>query len=118
MIGKVTIGKSFGGCLLYCLNDKIQVQQESIMKNRAEVLMFNKCFGDQKELIQQFNEVRRLNPKLSKPVMHAVIIKATLHQIIHVAMVLLEPVMHALTPEKHFNGTIKTSSFLYVNQLA
>ncbi len=70
MIGKVTTGKSFGGCLLYCLNDKIQAGEETVMKNRAEVLMFNKCFGDQKELIQQFNEVRWLNPKLSKPVMH------------------------------------------------
>jgi hypothetical protein len=70
MIGKVTVGKSFGGCLLYCLNDKIQQHQETVMKNRAQVLMFNKCFGDQKELIQQFNEVRWLNPKLSKPVMH------------------------------------------------
>jgi len=70
MIGKVTVGKSFGGCLLYCLNDKIQRQEEAVMKNRAEVLMFNKCYGDQKDLIQQFNEVRWLNPKLSKPVMH------------------------------------------------
>jgi hypothetical protein len=70
MIGKVTVGKSFGGCLLYCLNDKIQQHQETVMKNRAEVVVFNKCFGDQKELIQQFNEVRWLNPKLSKPVMH------------------------------------------------
>ncbi len=26
------------------------------MKNRAEPLMFNKCGGNQKELIQQFNE--------------------------------------------------------------
>lgn len=73
MIGKVTVGKSFGGCLLYCLNDKIQQQQETVMKNRAEVLMFNKCYGDQKELIQQFNEVRWLNPKLSKPVMHIIL---------------------------------------------
>jgi asparagine synthetase B (glutamine-hydrolysing) len=70
MIGKVITGKSFGGCLLYCLNDKIQQHQETVMKNRAEILVFNKCFGDQKELIQQFNEVRWLNPKLSKPVMH------------------------------------------------
>ncbi|MEP6513890.1 MAG: relaxase/mobilization nuclease domain-containing protein, partial [Parafilimonas sp.] len=30
----------------------------------------NKCFGNDKELIQQFNEVRQLNPKLSKPVAH------------------------------------------------
>ena len=70
MIGKVTVGKSFGGCLLYCLNDKIQAGEETVMKNRAEILLFNKCFGDQKELTQQFNEVRWLNPKLSKPVMH------------------------------------------------
>ena len=40
------------------------------MKNRAEVLLFNKCYGNQKELIQQFNEVRQLNTKLSKPVLH------------------------------------------------
>ncbi len=71
MIGKITIGKSFRGCILYCLNDKIQEpNQEQLMKNRAEVLLFNKCFGNQKELIHQFNEVRRLNTKLSRPVLH------------------------------------------------
>src|SRR5438067_13427285 len=43
---------------------------EQVIKNRAEILVFNLCFGDKKELIQQFNEVRQLNPKLSKPVMH------------------------------------------------
>lgn len=71
MIGKVITGTSFRGCLMYCLNDKLQKhQQETVMKDRAEVLLFNKCYGDQKELVTQFNEVRRLNPKLSKPVMH------------------------------------------------
>ena len=40
------------------------------MKDRAEVLMFNKCFGNEKELVQQFNEVRKLNNKLAKPVLH------------------------------------------------
>ena len=71
MIGKITIGKSFRGCLLYCLNDKQKLHKdEVIFKNRAEVLMFNKCFGNQNELIQQFNEVRWLNPKLAKPVLH------------------------------------------------
>jgi hypothetical protein len=71
MIGKIAIGKSFKGCLLYCLNDKLQEQkQELVMKNRAEILLFNQCYGNQKELIQQFNEVRWLNPKLSKPVLH------------------------------------------------
>ncbi len=69
MIGKITIGKSFRGCLLYCLNDKRQeLQQESIMKERAEVILYNQCCGNQKELVEQFNEVRNLNPKLSKPV--------------------------------------------------
>ncbi len=71
MIGKVIIGTSFKGCLMYCLNDKFQKPElETVMKDRAEVLLFNKCFGDQKELVQLFNEVRWLNPKLSKPVMH------------------------------------------------
>lgn len=67
----VTIGKSFRGCILYCLNDKIQEPtKEQVMKNRAELLLFNKCYGNQKELIRQFNEVRQLNTKLSKPVLH------------------------------------------------
>lgn len=71
MIGKIVVGKSFKGCLAYCLNDKIEKQnQEVLMKDRAEVLVFNKCYGNEKELVQQFNEVRLLNPKLSKPVMH------------------------------------------------
>jgi len=67
MIGKITIGKSFRGCLIYCLNDKQKLHKnEVVFKNRAEILMFNKCFGNQNELIQQFNEVRQLNPKLAK----------------------------------------------------
>ncbi len=71
MIGKITIGKSFKGCLLYCLNDKLPKQaKEQIMKDRAEILLFNQCYGNQKDLISQFNEVRQLNPKLSKPVLH------------------------------------------------
>ena len=70
MIGKITIGKSFGGCIKYCLEDKIQHQNEAQMKNRSEVLMYNKCYGNGKELEQQFNEVRKLNTKVSKPVLH------------------------------------------------
>ncbi|GAC1599225.1 MAG: hypothetical protein NVS3B8_11790 [Chitinophagaceae bacterium] len=72
MIGKVVTGKSFRGCLKYCLNDKLEQQQkeEQIVKNRAEILLFNQCYGNEKELIQQFNEVRQLNTKLSKPVLH------------------------------------------------
>jgi len=72
MIGKVIIGKSFGGCLRYCLEDKKMKNDidKMIMKNRAEILQYNLCFGDKVELIQQLNEVRRLNVKQSKPVMH------------------------------------------------
>ncbi|HYJ64443.1 MAG TPA: relaxase/mobilization nuclease domain-containing protein [Parafilimonas sp.] len=71
MIGKITTGKSFRGCLLYCLNDKQKLHKDEVVfKNRAEVLMFKKCFGNQNELIEQFNEVRQLNPKLAKPVLH------------------------------------------------
>ncbi len=72
MIGKVFIGKSFGGCIAYCLEDKKMKGRESeiIMKNRATVLLMNKCFGNKEQLIKQFKEVRYLNPKLSRPVMH------------------------------------------------
>lgn len=71
MIGKIAIGKSFKGCIKYCLNDKLQeAEKEMVMKNRAEILLFNQCFGNEQELIKQFNEVRLLNPRLSKPVLH------------------------------------------------
>lgn len=45
-----------------------EIEQE---KKQAQVICYNQCFGNKKELIQQFNEVRYLNPKLSKPVLHA-----------------------------------------------
>lgn len=47
MIGKITTGKSFRGCIAYCLNDKIQQQNQEQMKDRADVLLYNKCFGKQ-----------------------------------------------------------------------
>lgn len=72
MIGKTMIGKSFRGCLQYCLHDKIagEKKNELVMKDRAEIILYNQCFGNTRELIQQFNEVRQLNPRLSKPVLH------------------------------------------------
>ncbi len=72
MIGKIVTGKSFRGCLQYCLHDKVADEKKNqlVMKDRAEVILYNQCFGNDKELIQQFNEVRRLNPKLAKPVLH------------------------------------------------
>ncbi len=71
MIGKITLGKSFRGCLMYCFNDKRkQHPDEVIFKNRAEIIAFNQCKGSALELIKQFNQVRQLNPKLAKPVLH------------------------------------------------
>jgi hypothetical protein len=71
MIGKITTGKSFRGCIQYCLNDKLHLQPgEQAMQQRATVVLYNQCYGNEKELIAQFNEVRRLNPALSKPVLH------------------------------------------------
>ncbi|NCI49785.1 relaxase/mobilization nuclease domain-containing protein [Sediminibacterium roseum] len=78
MIGKFLTGKSFRGCLLYCLNDKQQKpNHELVKKDRAEVILFNQCFGNQKELINQFNEVRQLNSKLAKPVLHITLSPST-----------------------------------------
>ena len=62
MIGKIIIGKSFRGCINYCLD-----------KKEAELLFTNLCYGNKKELISQFDEVRRLNQNLSKPVQHVTI---------------------------------------------
>jgi len=72
MIGKAIIGKGFSGCISYCLEDKKMkaAADQNPVKNRAEVLLYNKCFGDRYGLIQQFNDVRKLNPKQSKPVLH------------------------------------------------
>lgn len=70
MIGKIIIGKSFRGCISYCLEDKLVKNNMPQVKDRAEVLGYNLCFGNKLELIKQFNEVRNLNPKLAKPVMH------------------------------------------------
>src|SRR5450432_1547283 len=72
MIGKISIGKSFKGCINYCLNDKTinKRNEEKLFKDRAEIILFNRCFGGARELIEQFNEVRFLNKKLSKPVLH------------------------------------------------
>lgn len=71
MIGKIIVGKSFRGCLMYCLHDKQKAHEnEVIFKNRAEIISFNKCEGSAQELIKQFNRVRQLNSNLSKPVFH------------------------------------------------
>ncbi len=71
MIGKVIIGKSFRGCISYCIeNTKLNQASNLVQKKRAELLLYNQCYGNTKELIQQFNEIRQLNSKLLKPVLH------------------------------------------------
>lgn len=80
MIGKITTGTSFYHCLNYCLQDKKNLteeekeklsQQENLQhKERAEVLFYNNCFGDARELSKQFNEVSKLSNRVEKPVLH------------------------------------------------
>jgi hypothetical protein len=80
MIGMISLGKSFYHCISYCLEDKrqlseddklFQVQNERLQHNhRAEVLEFNKCFGDKYELSEQFKDVRKLSRRVEKPVLH------------------------------------------------
>lgn len=80
MIGNMTLGKSFSGCIGYCLEDKINLSEEEKMKlsinenlqhkDRAEVIYNNKCFGTASELASQFNEVRKLSSRVEKPVLH------------------------------------------------
>jgi hypothetical protein len=42
-------------------------------KKQAQVVAYNQCFGTKQELIRQFMEVSKLDPKVSKPVFHATI---------------------------------------------
>lgn len=80
MIGKVTKGASFFHCISYCLEDKIELTEalkqqltrtDNLQhKDRAEVLEYNKCFGDKFELAEQFRDVQKLSKWVEKPVLH------------------------------------------------
>lgn len=80
MIGKVSKGGSFAGCIGYCLEDKIKLTEEMKVqlaqvdhlqhKNRAEVLEYNQCFGNKNELAAQFRDVAKLSKRVEKPVLH------------------------------------------------
>jgi len=80
MIGYVSKGGSFLGCISYCLEDKNELtetmkQQLAHMdnlqhKDRAEVLEYNKCFGNKYELAEQFQDVAKLSRRVEKPVLH------------------------------------------------
>jgi hypothetical protein len=80
MIGHVSIGRSFYHCISYCLEDKkelseakkevLATQDHLQHKGRAEVLEYNKCFGNKYELTQQFKDVQKLSRRVEKPVLH------------------------------------------------
>ncbi|GAA0882176.1 hypothetical protein GCM10009120_07730 [Sphingobacterium siyangense subsp. cladoniae] len=80
MIGHVSIGKSFYHLIRYVLEDKKELseQQKKLLSEahnlqhtgRAEVLEYNKCFGDIKELTEQFRDVQKLSRRIEKPVLH------------------------------------------------
>jgi hypothetical protein len=60
MIGYIGTGSSFFDCIRYCLEDKRELSEEQKQqlaqkdnlrhKDRAEVLLYNKCFGVKEKL--------------------------------------------------------------------
>ncbi|GAA4930286.1 relaxase/mobilization nuclease domain-containing protein [Mucilaginibacter defluvii] len=80
MIGHVSIGASFYHLIRYVLEDKKELSEEQKKslslqdgvkhRGRAEVLEYNRCFGDKNELTKQFNDVQKLSRRVEKPVLH------------------------------------------------
>lgn len=80
MIGHVSIGGSALHCISYCLEDKQELSDEKKEqlsrldhlqhRDRAEVLYYNKCFGNKYELASQFRDVVKLSKRVEKPVLH------------------------------------------------
>lgn len=80
MTGKVITGKSFKGVLAYCLQDKQNLSEQAKLKleardglkhrGRAEVLHYNLCYGNHKELAMQLHAVSKLSRKVEQPVFH------------------------------------------------
>ncbi|WP_127125414.1 relaxase/mobilization nuclease domain-containing protein [Pseudoflavitalea rhizosphaerae] len=80
MIGHVSTGASAFHCISYCLEDKQELSAEKKEQlsrqddlqhmDRAEVLFYNKCFGNKYELASQFREVEKLSKRVEKPVLH------------------------------------------------
>jgi hypothetical protein len=80
MIGNIGTGNSFLNCIKYCLEDKKELSEDTKKllsaadhlqhKDRAEILAFNKCYGNSNELARDFNEVAKLSRRVEKPVFH------------------------------------------------
>lgn len=80
MIGYVGTGRSFSDCIRYCMEDKKELSEEQKQqlsqkdhlqhKDRAEILFYNRCFGNKYELARDFKEVAGLSKRVEKPVYH------------------------------------------------
>lgn len=80
MIGYIGTGSFFFDCIRYCLEDKKELSEEQKQrlaqkdnlqhKDRAEVLLYNKCFGNKYELAKDFKDVSKLSKRVEKLVFH------------------------------------------------
>lgn len=80
MIGHVSIGTSTYHLFSYVLEDKKELSEKKKLelaagdhlqhKERAEVLEYNKCFGNKYELTEQFKDVSRLSNRIEKTMLH------------------------------------------------
>jgi len=80
MIGHVSIGASIYHLISYVLEDKKELSEEKKLelaagdhlqhRERAEVLEYNKCFGNKYELTEQFKDVSKLNSRIEKTMLH------------------------------------------------
>ena len=80
MIGKIVTGKSFYHAISYCLEDKRELSHEQKLEqsridglqhlNRAEILCYNMCSGNKRELVNDFSDVAHLSSRVEKPVLH------------------------------------------------
>ena len=75
MIGKIIIGTSFSNCINYVFLGRKEDQQKFRTQGiqKSTLLSYNLCFGPKNDLIEQFNEVRKLNHKVSRAVSHTII---------------------------------------------
>jgi Relaxase/Mobilisation nuclease domain len=80
MIGHVSVGASIYHLLSYVLEDKKELSEEKKLElaagdhlqysERAEVLEYNKCFGNKYELTEQFKDVSKLSSRIEKIMLH------------------------------------------------
>lgn len=67
MIAKLSIGKSAGTILNYCLSSK---QKSEPKKSRGKILFTQYCYGSKNQLIKQFENQCKINNRCIKPIWH------------------------------------------------